>query len=279
MSKAKLSIIITSTILLVIGGIFLVWGIIRNEYSQSQGNRIDKDYAITEEIKDFDIKLSITDVEFVLAEDGKFVVETHGVERLYHKVETDGETLKISEVDSRRWLDGLFGGLRNIKIKIKLPNKEYNNLKIYASTGDITTEANLKFKDVNIELSTGDIKFDAKVDNDVNIKTSTGHVELNGLTNKNINITTSTGKVKLNKVDIKGKLYIYVSTGDIALVECDAKDIYIRSSTGDVEASLLSDKTFEVKTSTGDVNIPKGTTGDKCVIETSTGDIDVTIVK
>ena len=44
-----------------------------------------------------------------------------------------------------------------------------------------------------------------------------------------------------------------------------------------VGGTLLSDKVFITDTTTGDVDVPKTTTGGKCEITTTTGDIEIDI--
>ena len=51
--------------------------------------------------------------------------------------------------------------------------------------------------------------------------------------------------------------------------------IMVKTSTGNVKGTLLSDKIFVTDTSTGRVSVPKTTSGGKCEITTSTGDIEI----
>ena len=51
----------------------------------------------------------------------------------------------------------------------------------------------------------------------------------------------------------------------------------VNTSTGDVNGTLLSEKIFITDTSTGRVSVPKTTSGGKCEITTSTGDINIGI--
>ena len=57
----------------------------------------------------------------------------------------------------------------------------------------------------------------------------------------------------------------------------DAAEIFVKTSTGDVSGSLLTEKVFITDTSTGKVSVPKTTTGGKCELITSTGDIKIEI--
>ena len=52
----------------------------------------------------------------------------------------------------------------------------------------------------------------------------------------------------------------------------------MKTDTGKVVGSLLSEKVFIAETSTGKVSVPKTTTGGKCEITTSTGDIKIEVI-
>jgi DUF4097 and DUF4098 domain-containing protein YvlB len=56
---------------------------------------------------------------------------------------------------------------------------------------------------------------------------------------------------------------------------CDATEIFVKTSTGNVAGSLLSSKVFIANTSTGSIDVPKTTSGGRCEIITSTGNIKI----
>ena len=62
--------------------------------------------------------------------------------------------------------------------------------------------------------------------------------------------------------------------------DCDASEINVVTTSGDVSIGIGSEMKYEynTKTSSGDVNVPDSVEGadEKCNIETSSGDIDVT---
>ena len=112
---------------------------------------------------------------------------------------------------------------------------------------------------------------------DVYVKVSTGRTTLNGLTAKNFTSEGSTGDLSLENVRIGGAISIDRSTGDVTFNGSDAAEILVKTSTGDVTGTLLSEKVFKTESSTGDVSVPFCTSGGKCEITTSTGDIVIRI--
>ena len=178
-----------------------------------------------------------------------------------------------------------------------IPEYTFESVDVTTSTGRVMLGATVK-QDVNITTTTGNIFGNGVCAKSMNLSASTGRVELNGITCEgDISVEVSTGNAKISGVDCRnftsegttGKIYLgYLkaaekirvqrSTGDIDLEECDASELYMETSTGEVEGTLLSDKVFITDTTTGDVNVPRTTSGGKCEITTTTGDIEISIV-
>ncbi|MBR0132432.1 MAG: DUF4097 family beta strand repeat protein [Lachnospiraceae bacterium] len=239
-------------------------------------------YAPEGSFEDISIDVDTSDVKFVYAEDGEFKVVCRELANDKHEVEIEDGTLKISNNDKRKWYEKIqfFSFSKSPKMTIYLPEREYKNLKIKASTGDINVpvDEGLNFANVDIKVSTGDVNFVGNVSGDAKIKTSTGDVKQTGHTDGDLEIEVSTGDIFLKSSRTVGKLNVKTSTGDVKLDKCDAAEITIKTSTGDVKGSLLSDKIFTAKTSTGDVDVPASIKDcGECNIKTSTGDIKITI--
>ena len=83
----------------------------------------------------------------------------------------------------------------------------------------------------------------------------------------------------MKNVVATGTISIKSDTGDVRFEGSDAIEISVKTDTGDVTGTLLSEKVFITETSTGSINVPKTTSGGKCEITTSTGDINIRIKK
>ena len=130
---------------------------------------------------------------------------------------------------------------------------------------------------MELSVSTGSIRSSRPVScqGDVSLRFSTGRVELTDVTCGNFTAKGSTGDMKLTKVMAKGRMELECSTGDIRLDRCDAAEISARTSTGDITGTIRSEKVFSAKTSTGKVSVPQGSSGGKCELKTTTGDIQI----
>lgn len=273
-------------------------------------------HEIGDSFKDISITTDTADITFVLSEEDKCRVECYEDKKAKHSVAVENDALIIKLDDNREWSDYVGFRFDSPKITVSLPKKEYNALFVKGSTGSIEVSEAFAFDSAELSFSTGNVDFCAAVSGAVKIKTSTGNigikntsvgslelsvttgkVTITGVTcgeNAKINVSTgkayltdikcknfvsggSTGNITLSNVVAAEKLSVERSTGNVKFVGCDAAEIYVKTSTGDVGGSLLSDKVFITDTSTGSVDVPSSVSGGRCEINTSTGDIKISI--
>ena len=167
------------------------------------------------------------------------------------------------------------------------------------STGDISIESLVADGRVYIKRSTGDVDVDICSASDLTVKSSSGDIELENIACKgdvSLSITTGTtevesctcksfssvgdtGNLVMSNVISTGVWNIKRSTGDVKFERCDAGEVYASVGTGDVVGSFLTDKIIFADSGTGKIDVPRGTTGGKCEITTTTGKIVISITK
>lgn len=264
MSKSSKIWIIIAISCIVVGAVGFVVTMSMLNWNFAELNTVKREtkvYDVTDEFENISVCTDTTDVLFLLSDDGKCKIECFEYSGETHTVKVEDKTLKINANDTKKWYDNIsVFDFSSSKIKIYLPKSEYKNLSINVSTSDIENLNDFIFENVDVKLSTGDVNLtDVKCDN--------------------FALNCSTGDTKLKNVIATQKINIKHTTGDIKLDKCDADEIILTTTTGDVKGSLLSDKSFICNTKTGDINVPKSTSGEKCEITTSTGDIYFKIVK
>ena len=275
-------------------------------------------HKINEEFDNISIKTDTADIAFVLSNDGMCRVACYEEAKISHSVEVQNGTLTVNVVNNKKWYDYIGVNIDSPKITVYLPKSEYSSLIIEESTGDIEISKDFGFNNIDISLSTGDIKYYASAaeaikiatstgdvfaesisagslditvstgkvtvssvtcERDITIGVSTGDVYLTDIVCKNLISTGSTGDISINNVISTGKITIERSTGDVMLDRSDATELFITTTTGKVEGSLLTDKVFIAKTNTGRIDVPSSITGGKCEITTRTGDIRISILE
>ena len=297
----------TAKIWLIIAGICVILGpalIIGATAAAGGGNLFNaqKYETVTHEIgSTFDqiaVDTDITDVTIATANEKQCRVECSEPEKMKHTAEVENGTLVIRSSDSRQWYEHLFSfASHSPKVVIYLPQSAYASLQIDTHTGDVTIPSGFTFDTLTVNNNTGDVECSASVTKTLTVKEDTGDISLSCPNAGELDITASTGDIDVTSAKVKGtvsvksstcditltdtvaekKFQIESSTGDVGFRGCDAADIKVKTSTGDVTGTLLSDKIFVTDTSTGDVKVPQTSSGGRCEISTSTGDILIQI--
>ncbi len=261
MTKKTTAWLIIAISLILVGAIIFV-GVMSlfgwNFRKLSTVEYVTKSYEISEGFNNIFIDTNTADVEFLPSENEKTVVECHELKKMYHSVKVADDTLKI-ELESKKqnWFIGI--NFDTPKITVYMPKREYNQLMLSCTTGDVKIPKDFKFGSMDIKVTTGDINSYAIANESVKIKATTGDIKLKDITARVMEVKTT--------------------TGDITLDKCDANELYLKATTGDITGSLLSDKVFVVNATTGDIDVPQTTTGGKCEIKVTTGDIKIKIAK
>lgn len=252
-------------------------------------------YEISEVFSNIDIDLSNGDIKILPSTDGKCNIECKELKNLKYSAMVSDNTLKITEEDDRYFFQKWFG-TGEAGVTIYLPENAYNSVMINNTTGDTYVE-NLRASTFSVECTTGDIHLESSnVDGKVGLSVTTGDIIIKHLSCSDITIDSTTGDkyfsdISCNSIFVEGstgdcnmtsviaanKITIDVTTSDICFDKCDAAEIEIKATTGNVEGSFLTDKIVFAHTTTGKVNVPQSTVGGKCTIETTTGDIKITI--
>jgi len=305
--------IIVGSALFVTGGAVMAVAIANN----NNNLKVVNTYADLSSFSNINIDLDTADLQFEVAADGKPKVVCTEAKKQLHEVKSENNTLTIKAHDQRRWYEKVLNfSYFKRNIVIYMPAGTYTDAVIKASTGDINIPHDFSFNTLNVKTSTGDSRIKSDVATSTYVEASTGNVTLSEMSTKELNIKTSTGNIYLEKVNVEtsvtvnastGKVKtnelkaknfssntstgdvrmtnsimeenidIKTSTGDVNFDGADAATLHIKTSTGDVKGTLLTSKIFQAKSSTGKINVPTSTTGGLCEVETSTGDIVLSI--
>lgn len=298
MKKQSKFWLITAFILITIGfsSFFILSLFIKFDYTKlSTVTYKTQTHDVNCGFTDILINVDTADVEFKLSSNDKCSVTCFESEKEPHTVKVEDKKLIINYSDNRNVLDYISIQFSKPKLTINLTKQQYNSLTVKCSTGDVIVANDFSFNEVDITVSTGDVKLNANSSevkitsstgrisvkdinaNNLTLSASTGDIDLKGVNCTNLTISLSTGELEMRNVIATEKFNIKTTTGDVDFESCDASEIYIKTTTGDVEGSLLSGKTFTVNTTTGKKRVPSSTSGGKCEITTSTGDVEIMI--
>ena len=281
--------VIVGAVLFVIGAASVGWDFTKLGTEKYENNS----YEITEEFADISINTDTADIVFLPSDDGKCKVECFEPEKAKHSAVISEGALTINVNDTRKWYDYISLGFTSPKITVYLPEGEYGSLVIEEKTGDIDITQNFKFKNIDVSVSTGDVKLgamsaeninisgstgDVCVENvsvgELNVSVSTGRVAVSGTTAmENIAIGTSTGRIAVSESSVTGDVKVEVSTGKIYLTDVTCNDLISMGDTGDISMkNVIATGKFSIKRDTGDVRFTDSDAAE-IFVKTDTGDV------
>lgn len=319
MKKSAKIWLITAGALILFGGIaFLVlMSALKWDFKKLSTVKYETStHEISEDFVGISISTDTADIVFARSDDERCKVICYEEETAKNSVTAENGKLVIKTENKKSGLDYIGFYFEQPKITVLLPKSEYNSLKVKESTGNVKISKDFIFKNVDINLSTGDVDFCSPSSESVKIKTSTGNIGVNQASLDTLELSTSMGTVTVSSVKCSGdieikastdrvsltditcksfkstgdtgdillknviaseKLSIERSTGNVKFDGCDAAELDIETDTGDVTGNLLTKKVFITDTDTGEVDVPKSAEGGKCEIETDTGNIKIKI--
>ena len=296
MSKAKVTFLILSLLLIIAGG--AIFGV-----CYARGARYDdnitystKTVELNEDFTIIDIDLYISNFELVKSDVNK--VEFTETDKMHHEAKISEDKLSITFVDDTKWYEKflVFGNKYNVKLFLtdetyevfnyknhtgtfKLSNAfTFTNFDLTSTTGSVKI-AGLKGVNARVSSSTSRIELNnVALSNDLTVGNSTGAINLTNVTCKNLTVSNSTGGSTLTNVVASNNILVKSSTGSIHFDGIDASYIHAEASTGSIKGSVLSEKNFTASSSTGSVNVPTSVqNAGKCELKTSTGSITISI--
>ena len=283
----------------------------------STENYVTNEYTVSENFKNITVIDNTADVTLLTSSEGEVKVVCYEDENEKHTVFTESDTLFIKKVKNKKWYQYIGISFKSPKVTVYIPEGEYERLSVELDTGDLSLPEGFIFESVKLESDTGDVSFAATVRSRAEIETDTGKVTFSGSAKSldiscetgNITLTpnatlgdieldvdtgkislsavrcdslkieSDTGSVTLRDVIATGNFGIETDTGKVTFDACDAANITVKTDTGDVRGTLLSKMHFIAKSRTGDVNVPETVSEKTCRINSSTGDIKISIAE
>ncbi|MCQ2355097.1 MAG: DUF4097 domain-containing protein [Clostridia bacterium] len=270
-------------------------------------------YTASEQFSNILMDTETSNIIFAPSDDDSCRVICYEQKNSAYSVAVQDDSLIIRQNADKKWYEYICISIGTPKITVYLPQSDYSLLVIKGTTGNIEIPNDFGFESIDISISTGDINNSASASGTIKVKTTTGNIEIKNSSAGMIDLSATTGKVTVSNANCKGKMKINVTTGkteltdvscndlisngttgtismknviadgkislerntgNVIISDSDGADIIIKTTTGDVKGILLTEKVFITETSTGRINVPKTTTGGRCEIRTSTGDIE-----
>ena len=278
MKKMTKIILIVAAGLIAAGIALFCFAMAKNHWNFSK-KHVTTTHTVTDSFTNISILTKTADIRFVPTDDEVKVV-CYDQENTAHSVSVEDNTLTVAFEDNRKWYDHINIYTDSPTITVYLPADSYGSLSIDITTGDTVISGEYTFESMDISATTEDVELSGiTCSGDITIAITTGDCELTDVNCKNLQFSATTGDLELTRVIAAEALNLNAGTGDISFDRCDAASITAKTTTGDIDGSLLSEKVFSVHNTTGDIDVPQSTAGGTCNLKTTTGDIEIEIVK
>lgn len=248
MKKATKTLMITSLILIIVGGGLLIAGALSGGWEQLKNTDLISGEELQEKVIDYDeafnkieIDAQSYPVKLLKSNDANTHVRYRTDENNVIKIGNDRDNLKITEkyytkksvnIDLGIWYD-IFGINNEKNIYIYLPEKEYESIKLKAAAGDVEIDG-LKIKNLTAELKAGSFDLKNMLIESGEIKCEAGEVEIDNSTLNNSNIYASAGSIDIEKSKLKN-VNLEAKLGDIDVNNCEYDGGSMRVNLGSIE--------------------------------------------
>ncbi len=279
MKKSSKIILIISAVLFVIGGIItgVAFGM-GGEISTTEYT--EKTYKIDQRFNDISVSAGMYDIELRLSETGKSYVDCLESDDVKISVEVENNTLKIYEKIIATLIKPVIFNTESPYAVIYLSEKEYKNLEIKTSSGDIEClENDLYFVNGELSASSGDIEFSANVSEELTAETFSGNIEFKDKKAAfgNASLSATSGNIQLLSA-VKNNLLADTSSGDIEIDNSSPRTAEISATSGDIQLkNVIAESKLSAETSSGNITLKK-CDSKEIELESTSGDIDGTLL-
>lgn len=318
--KATRIAIVVAVFLVVIGTITTIGGLFALGFDMAKLSNlspITHTHVLDGEVKNITVNGVESSIKLIPTDDEKVKVISKESDKIYHIVNIEEETLSIHRIDERKWYE-LIGIIvdPDMELEIYLPKRDYANLYIYSTSGNVFVPDDFKFDEVDIKNVSGNIEFLSNVKDSFTASTVSGRIETANVAAKKLSLESVSGKVGATNIDSENAIEIINTSGPILLENINAKKIEVEtlsgrvsledvvafeeinieslsgiikfdkvdassiilySTSGNIIGNFLTEKTFDVETVSGKVTLPEIQKGNKCTIKTISGNITIGI--
>ena len=206
------------------------------------------------DIEKLKIELESSDVNVIFTEENELKVIQYSNKELKgdeeFKVDKSSSNITIREKNKIHFS---FFNINKIVLDIQIPKNYEKELDINTVSGYIKTNDNLKFKNLKVHSTSGDIEMgDIEADN-INIETVSGDINLKKLENNVTKLKTVSGDISVESA--KGEIEAKSVSGNIEIEKIDG-NVELTSTSGDIESQdfKITGKSI-IKTTSGNVDM------------------------
>ena len=222
---------------------------IRKEEYKRQEEKID----ITD-IEKIKVELDTSDVNVFFTEESEIKVIQYSYKELkgdeVFKVDRSSSNITISKKSNMHFH---FFYINQSAFDVYIPKAYEESLEIRVVSGDIKADENLKFRNLKIYSTSGDIEMANVEADEINIESVSGDIELQNIGNSTIKLKTVSGNIEVEST--KGKIEAKSTSGNIEIEKIEG-EVELNTVSGEIESNdFRITGTSKIKTTSGNVKM------------------------
>ena len=254
MKKFFIGLAVVGVIAAIAGGVIFAIGL---STSKSGNENVTRTVDLEDTFENLNFDLMTSDFEVKKSVDGKNKVEIVEKEKISNDVKVEGNTLKIKQVDSRKWYEKIFDWswtFDELKVTVYLTGDTYNNFYCENNTGSIVVNKGFTFSTLTTKCDTGSIKVYSDVTGAAVCENHTGSITLSDLTAASVNASGDTGSVNFKNVTVSGDIKAEADTGSVNFENTHCDNMDVDGGTGSVNVKdTVATGNMKIKSSTGSI--------------------------
>lgn len=203
------------------------------------------------------LEFKSSDLNVFFTEDTQIRVVQYSYKELKEEdlfqVNKTGAHITISESNKPQFHFFYIGFMEDSLYDVYIPKSYEKSLEIKSVSGDVEVEENLKFDDLTISSTSGDVKMGNIEANKIKIETISGDIKLQELENEDLKLKTVSGDVLV--ASAKGKIEVKTTSGEIEIQKIEG-NVELSSVSGDIKSQdfkITGDS--KIKTTSGNVKM------------------------
>ena len=210
------------------------------------------------DIKKINIEFRSSNVNIFFTEDSTIRVVQYSYKNLednrLFEVNKTSSSVTINESNKPRFhLLFYIGFMEQTVYDVYIPKEYKESLTVKAVSGDIDVNENLKFEDLTISSTSGDIKMGNVESKSIKIESISGDIKLGNLIDEDLRLKTVSGDIKVESA--KGKIEAKTTSGTIEIKKFEG-NVELTSVSGDVKSDDFKvTGNSRVKTTSGNVRM------------------------
>lgn len=207
------------------------------------------------DIEKVNLDFKSSDLNVFFTEDNQIRIVQYSYKELKEdnlfKVDKASSNITICENKKPPFFIFYIGFIEKIMYDIYIPKEYMGELEIKAVSGDIEAIDSLKFKDLKISTTSGDVKMGNIESKNIRINTVSGDIKLGNLESDILSLKTVSGDIFIKSV--KGKIEAKTTSGSIELQKIDG-NVELTSISGDIKSDDFKiTGNSKMKTTSGNV--------------------------